>query len=183
MKNLKLALFFLPLMILLLDSCDEAQPGVPAGGAVVTTPPATTPPTSTPPTTTPPTTTTDFINFKLDGADIKLTGSKQVVGSYYLASKTVQIAAAISSSEAISLSIVKLDGNKAYPVTGDVALLSYIPNISDPYSEFDATEGSLTVTSFTGNILTGTFEFKAENNAKSKKTISGGSFSVKLINI
>lgn len=128
----------------------------------------------------------DFIKAKVDGratATIAQGGQLNKISNFIMFSGTSNV----GNGDRFLFSFAPRPGFVGtYPINQDSnfnVLAQYASSDTDPdqfYSSTPKGSGSLQITSFEGNVLKGTFQFKANNQSDAVKTISEGSFQVKL---
>lgn len=153
-------MFFLAAGMLLFNSCEKV-PGHLTGTSGSTT-------GSTGGTTT----GSSTLTFKVDG----VAKTSALTAGYYVTSQTVlQIISSIGSVEGLTITIQN-PAVGTFPITANNTLCTYNNTSTDTYL---GTAGSVIITAFTSDTVTGTFNFAASTFSGTTKNISEGVFNVK----
>jgi hypothetical protein len=92
---------------------------------------------------------------------------------------TLQVIGEISDSEGISLQIDSVKVG-TFNATTQGIIMSYSPDAAFQDAYF-GTSGSITIVTYTGTTVTGTFSFTGVNSMNVAATISSGTFAANII--
>jgi hypothetical protein len=103
-----------------------------------------------------------------------------VVATYYTSENTLQLIGTFNT-EAVSIMIQNIQtGTFTLPSDNVLATYSTANNFADTYL---GSTGSITITSFTSDAVSGTFQFTGTNTSNANGVVTGGKFSAKLIKV
>jgi hypothetical protein len=96
----------------------------------------------------------------------------------YESDKTIQIVGQFSQTEGITLVVTDLTAGD-YDVATDKAIAVY----TNGENTYFGTEGSVKITSVTGENVTGTFTFTGETQNGARKVVTEGKFTAKVMKL
>jgi|GEM_PF-4475657 len=111
------------------------------------------------------------ISLKLNGA-LKSSGSPVAV--YYQSSKTLQVSGIFNAIESVSFTVNSVSVG-SFDIAADNLTVTYSPD-ANYLDTFFASSGNITITSFTNNLVSGTFNFIGPNAENVIGTITSGKF-------
>lgn len=104
-----------------------------------------------------------------------------VVASYYVSENTLQVIGTFNSTEAVSLMINNIKtGTFALPSNDIVASYSTSADFANTYL---GDTGSITITSFTSDAVSGTFQFTGTNPSNATGAVTEGKFYAKIFKV
>lgn len=119
---------------------------------------------------------TTTVSFKLDGTD---KSTSTVLSAYDKNSKALLVSGSLSPSEVINISLENIQAG-TFDVVNNGIVATYSNGASD-LDTYAAISGTLTITSFTNNTVSGTFSFVVMNQARTTKNITEGKFSTNYV--
>ena len=121
---------------------------------------------------------TTNISFKFNGASKTAT---TVFATYYTGLNSLQVIGQISPTEQIALEIDTVK-TKIFDLGNSGVIASYSPDNTFKNTYF-GTNGTITITTFTNNAVSGTFNFTGQDSSKVVGTVTQGTFSAPLIKL
>jgi hypothetical protein len=114
--------------------------------------------------------------FKVDGT---AKSTSNVVGIYDKATQTVMITGSLGLTEGVTIGIPNVKVG-TFDVFNDGITATYSNGV-DITNTYVAVSGTVTVTSFTSNTVSGTFSFVGTNQSNATKNITEGKFTTKYV--
>ncbi len=164
MKNIKRLFFLFCSFILLLSSCQKPIIFVEGSG----------------PSGSRPQTSSSGMSAKVDGRLVEFRN----VGAQQTDALGTMVIAGSSETENISITIAEYSGAKTYDIEKNSVLAIYIKNSGTDSNKdyYIATTGSVTITSVTDKLVSGTFTIAGDNfDMSGRKVITEGKFTSNLI--
>lgn len=119
------------------------------------------------------------------GISLKFNGtaksSTTPIASYYPAENSLQVEGIFNGTEAVSLMIENIKTG-TFDVASDAVVASY-STTADFNNTYLGSTGSVNITSFTSDQVSGTFQFTGTNPANATGTVTEGKFTAKIIKI
>jgi hypothetical protein len=121
---------------------------------------------------------TPSVSFKLNGTSQT---TANVVGTYVKSENTIQVIGQLGNGIALQLMVENVKVGSFDLADANQQVLAAYTTGSQLEDIYTGNTGNITITSFSGTSVSGTFQFVATNTLNDSKTISNGTFTAKLI--